>query len=184
MRKDLKWRTSYGSIDIKVINDFENKIGFKFPKSYKEIVSEFDSASIDNHMSSFKYYSNFENEFTLGDIGRFFCFRVPKDKFDKVESMAHKWSWTQKESDYPFPKNVVPFSRDGAGNYICFDYRKDPKTNNPSILFWFHEAESGSKEELSFVANSFDELLDMLFDDRTEDEKKEYEEFMKFSILD
>lgn len=76
-----------------------------------------------------------------------------------------------------FKDGIFPFACDPAGNYFCFDYRKDK--NNPSIIFWNHElavSESDySKDDLKKinfsdmqeraierVCGSFTELLDML----------------------
>ena len=35
-----------------------------------------------------------------------------------------------------FPKNLVAFGRDRGGNKICFDYRLNPTTDNPPVVYW------------------------------------------------
>lgn len=59
-----------------------------------------------------------------------------------------------------FPNHLVAFSDNGGGDMICFDYREDPKTDNPPIVFWNHEANEG--EDVSFVAKDFDSFIKML----------------------
>lgn len=59
-----------------------------------------------------------------------------------------------------FPKKLLAFGGDAGGNQICFDYRKNPKTNNPPIVYWDHEASEG--RDVSFLANNFSEFLLML----------------------
>jgi hypothetical protein len=54
------------------------------------------------------------------------------------------------------PGKVYPFADDPFGNYLCFDYRGG---KDPSVVFWDHEQ---SNDEVSFVCNSFSELLDLL----------------------
>lgn len=78
-----------------------------------------------------------------------------------------------------FLKGIIPFACDPAGNYFCFDFRKNK--NRPSIVFWSHEiavnADDYSPEDLkSFsieeaqesamekVCNSYSQLLKMLHD--------------------
>ncbi|CAO1295871.1 unnamed protein product [Diamesa hyperborea] len=97
---------------------------------------------------------------------------------DEVETMEWMWKNRNNDTELPFPNNIVPFSLDGGGNLICFDYRKNISTNEPEIVVWHHEG-AGTEGELSFVANSFDEFLDMLHDNRTEEEKLDDEEYRK-----
>ncbi|HCU07139.1 MAG TPA: hypothetical protein DIC42_06155 [Holosporales bacterium] len=57
-----------------------------------------------------------------------------------------------------FPKGFIPFSEDGGGNYICFDYRTC--SENPLIVYWDHGIEEN--EGIFFLADSFEEFLSML----------------------
>ncbi|WP_218459882.1 SMI1/KNR4 family protein [Rickettsia sp. TH2014] len=55
-----------------------------------------------------------------------------------------------------FPKNLVAFGIDGGGNKICFDYRADPNTDNPPVVYWIIGYNEG--EDISFLAYNFEEL--------------------------
>jgi cell wall assembly regulator SMI1 len=57
-----------------------------------------------------------------------------------------------------FPENLVPFAVDGGGNLTCFDYRNTKK--DPPIVFWCHDDPDG--EDVHFIANSFEEFINML----------------------
>ena len=59
-----------------------------------------------------------------------------------------------------FPEGLVAFAETGNGDLICFDYRNDPKTGNPPIVYWNHEAEVG--KDVSFIAKDFEEFLSIL----------------------
>ena len=59
------------------------------------------------------------------------------------------------------PEDIYPFAATGAGDSICFDYRRSPDA--PSVVFYFAEAEG--EEAIYPVANSFTEFLSILHDD-------------------
>ena len=55
----------------------------------------------------------------------------------------------------------MPFAELFAGDYLCFDF----ETGNPGkVVMWFHELSREGKPHTEFVANSFEEFLDMLSD--------------------
>jgi hypothetical protein len=66
-----------------------------------------------------------------------------------------------------FPEGLVVFADTGCGDLICFDYRQGTDNPNPSIVYWFHEAEPG--KDVSFIANNFEEFLGMLTQPEDED---------------
>jgi len=70
-----------------------------------------------------------------------------------------------------FPEGLISFASVGNGDLICFDYRADPKTDNPPIVIWEHEA-AGSDEAVSFIAPDFESFMNMLMSD--EEAEKEY----------
>lgn len=55
---------------------------------------------------------------------------------------------------------IIPFARDPFGNLLCFDYRNN---DQPTVVFWEHEkAFNNKKNAISFICNTFSELLNML----------------------
>jgi hypothetical protein len=59
-----------------------------------------------------------------------------------------------------FPSDVIAFAETAGGDLICFDYRAEPETADPPIVYWFHEA--CPEQSLSPVANNFEAFLKML----------------------
>lgn len=59
-----------------------------------------------------------------------------------------------------FPEGLVAFAETGNGDFICFDYRNGKDNRNPPIVYWNHEADIG--KDVSFIANNFEEFIDML----------------------
>lgn len=175
MRNDIEWITREKPTNLKEIKEFEVKCGYKFPKSYIDLMLKYNGAQIFNYLTRFNTYYESGKKFDAGfSICEFLAFG--KDNVTEDTSLID-WKWEIKDRNYLFPEHLIPVIFAGGGNYVCFDYRHDPKTDNPRVVFWFHE-EAGCLEEgleVYFVANSFDEFLDSLFDDRTEEEKAEDE---------
>ena len=119
---------------------------FTLPNSFLKILKEHDGGDLDY---DFKYYDNFlKIEFGSG-IGVLF-------------GLNHKYNILQRYHSLPsfFPKRLVPFGEDGGGDSMCFDYRKDPHSNDPPIVYWAHENEEG--KDISFLARNFKEFLSIL----------------------
>lgn len=64
---------------------------------------------------------------------------------------------------------VIVFGNTARGDYIAFDYRKNPATDEPLVVIMYHddyvEDENGdSKMHVIKVADTFDEFLNLLHD--------------------
>ncbi|WGL59625.1 SMI1/KNR4 family protein [Pigmentibacter sp. JX0631] len=177
MRNEIEWIASEQPTNIDQIKEFEIKSGYKFPKSYIDLMIKYNGATILNYITSFKvYYKSGKMYPNTFGIGQFLAFGE-----ESISHITNLIDWcndnNNRDENYPIPEFILPIIYDGGGNYVCFDYRHDPKTDNPKVVFWFHE-EAGCLEEgleVYFIANSFDEFLDCLFDSRTEKEKVEDE---------
>lgn len=56
--------------------------------------------------------------------------------------------------------DILPIAALFGGDFVCLDYRKNPKT--PEIVVWDHELSDEGKPHVDFVCASFDEFLPML----------------------
>lgn len=157
MRTDLVWDSYWGQTDLSLIEEFEKRIGRKFPPSYKEIVVKHNGA-FSKGKDAFRFFSNLTRDYTVYGLGLLHA-------YGNVDSVTETMEWSWRHKPEFFPDGLVSFSRDGGGNLICFDYRADPATDNPPIVVWHHEGRPGTSEEISPVANSFDEFLDMLHEE-------------------
>jgi hypothetical protein len=80
------------------------------------------------------------------------------------------------------PDKVFPFAQDPFGNFICFDFGSDEKM--PSVIFWNHEGwviDGKDTYEIEFVAPSFSDLLNKLYENPLLDKESD---FTGFEILD
>jgi hypothetical protein len=182
VKKDIVFETREGTVDISEVREFEKKIGFKFPQSYIDIITKYNEARIENYIETFYFYSNFMGRYDYYSLNHFlgyntscsiewYCGRTLE--YYEIEGDDDVEDYVPQKL---FPKDIIPFASNPAREKICFDYRHDPKTDNPKIVVWHAEEEHGSSSKLSFVATSFDEFLDMLHDDRSKEEKIEDEE--------
>jgi hypothetical protein len=162
MKKEIIFESKYGKGDIYLIQKQEEKIGFKFPQSYINLILQYDGCEIQNHVRIFDFDSNFIGRIDSYKLSYFYAFNNNANSWQKIDYCWQKI--IEFDEDEPFPKNVIPFASNAVREKICFDYRHDPKTDNPKIVVWHAEEESGSSSELSFVATSFDEFLDMLYE--------------------
>lgn len=124
------------SIEPSIIKELEADLGVVFPDDYKSMIIQHNGASIVPF--AFKVGENVES----------------LNNFHKVDEKFHF-------SDERLPDGIVPFARDAGDNQICFDYRVD---SNVRILFWDYGTPKNDGVDLTLIANSFKEFLDMLFE--------------------
>jgi len=122
------------------IERLEREIGFKIPEDYVEVVRLHPGRKplpgkhiADGSGSSLGELYHFHGQLDSGRLG---------------------WGdFINEGTDL----SLLPFSRDGGGNFFAFDYGNDPRNANPKVVFWDHETRKVTK-----LADSFRELLDQL----------------------
>lgn len=157
-----------GSIDMDIINAFEDKIGFCLPKSYKEIISEHDGLRLVENGFDFVniYGENDERDLNFLSFLPMDTEYSPTGYYIPIEDFqVSKW-------DYGI-KGLVSFGDCANGDIICFDYRDDPKGCNPKVVLVYHDdyitQEDGTIQMVvNFVANSFEEFMNMLYEYKDE----------------
>ena len=119
---------------------------FKLPESYLNMLKESDGGYLDY---DFDYYNkSLKRNFGSG-ISVLYGLKSEYNLIDEFSSPAEM-----------FPKGIVAFGEDGGGDKVCFDYRKNPDSDNPPIVYWSHEGDVG--EDLSYLAKDFEEFLSIL----------------------
>ncbi len=144
----INWLSRKPPTDTSLVKKLEHSLGVSFPKKYVEIVSKFPMGHPDK--MCFDMPGRQEAVFSR-------LLEIPLDNNGGIYSDYNFISRNLESS------RIIPFAEDPFGNFICFDYHDT--NSNPSVVFWDHEADSDAGEEsLKFVANSFDEFLDMLYE--------------------
>ncbi len=158
--KALSIFRDYGSIDISYIEVFEDSVGKKFPATYKSLISKHNGAYFNEDTFNF-ITLNGPNErscafLAYGDVNGDL---IAEYQLDDVECGLF---------------GLVSFARDGGGDYICFDYRANPTTDNPPVVVvfhdWWEEGADGVRRMLVCdVAKDFEAFVDLLYEDKDED---------------
>ena len=127
-RYNLTLDSDEGTVNQNIINNFEKKIGYKFPETYKQIISQHNLLRIEQ--DAFKFI-NFYNEKDIGGCA-FFGYGTPTENI--TEANTHF-----EDPEYYGEKGIIAFGREGNGDNVCFDYRDDLSTDNPKIVYVYHD---------------------------------------------
>ncbi len=143
MGNEIQWmnaKENLSNVEIKYVEDY-----FKvtFPEDYTNCIKKFDGAyPLPNAFFIGDDEETFNNLLTLHKHEKNFLINMYENIKDRI--IVH----------------IVPFARDPFGNLICFDYRNG---DVPSIVLWNHEVAFSNKEKaITFICNSFSDLLGML----------------------
>lgn len=153
--RNLEIRYDKGETDIAIIKNVENIFNIRFPKLYVELMSKHNGIAIEP--DCFEY----DNENRMGEIG-FDAFETKDNPYDPYNSnMLRQYIYDDPIYGY---EHVYSFGRTGDGNFICFDYRKDPIGDEPKICIVIHDEydDKTGKHLLFPVADNFEQFLDSL----------------------
>lgn len=144
---EVNWK--YGKpCAVKIIDQVEDSLAVKFPREFLQIVLLHDGAR------------PIPNEFDLAQRhGVVFHHLLPFS--NTVMGSTPTVIETIKLLGDRLPAGYVPIGADPFGNYICFSFPKDKDGNLP-LYFLDHEQEN--IHSAAFIANSFQELLDLLYE--------------------
>lgn len=149
--KEIKWDFVDKNIDEDQIECVEKILCITFPDDYRECAKC-------NSGGSPPFTSMDERESQIPGIESLLSFN-PKDDLYILSKyyLLNYHSYTV----HTLPDGIVPFTL-SYNDYLCFDYRNGFP---PKIVLWDHYAEK-DEEGISFVSNSFSELLEILYGDQ------------------
>lgn len=91
-------------------------------------------------------------------VERFYHFAsLPKEHPGVVDNAEVVWS----QVDDRLGSFLIPFAELFAGDMLCFDFSRGGR---PKVVIWLHEQSREDAPATEFVAENFDEFLDMLYD--------------------
>lgn len=156
MIEGVSFDSYYGQGSVAEIEAFEAQAEIVFPAKYKEVSIGFNGAFILNK-PVFKFYNRLLGEDVTSSAGMFLPFGEIEGSF---ETMEMKYQCPPED----FVQGLIIFSVLGNGDALCFYYHENRLSEDPGIVMWHHEASPGSDSELSFVASSFSDFLEKLFE--------------------
>ncbi|MHA3060350.1 SMI1/KNR4 family protein [Acinetobacter sp. ANC 4631] len=164
---DIAVFSDYGEIDTKIIENYAETLGFKFPKSYVQLLSKHNGLTPENNYFQFLDHNN---EITDRDV-YFYSYGYKEieiwDEEDRIKYQNAIKSYDAIELNQPdeyMYENMIIFASCAGGDFIAFDYRNDPNTDNPSITLIYHDdlieiSPNGDKLRAIKIANSFNSFM-------------------------
>ncbi|HDR0641754.1 SMI1/KNR4 family protein [Pasteurella multocida] len=150
----------YGVVSQEIILDFEETFGIKLPKLYIELITKHNSPRLNR--DHFNYYDFSTNE-EEGTEFIFKGFETESNRHAPPENIYAQYLYDDEIYGY---EHVYSFGSTACGDFICFDYRDNPKGSEPKICLVIHDEydEETGKHLLFPVAENFEAFLDMLYD--------------------
>lgn len=135
----LDWKFVNNNVSIEDIKDIESTIGIQLPTDYISCIMKNNAG----YPSKF----NFDIEGQKSKVFEYLL-SISKDDEDNILDV-----YLRCKED--LPDGIVPFARDGFGNYICFKYMSIDKYE---VVFYNHE-----NQDIYFISNNFSELINKLY---------------------
>ncbi|MDO4644117.1 MAG: SMI1/KNR4 family protein [Cardiobacteriaceae bacterium] len=150
-----------GPVSRTVIENYAKKIGVFFPETYIKLLSKYDYLWIDENCFDFTDYNGDKTDRDIAFLGY----------KEEVFGMGRIYD-SYDEGNYGHPYTIVPFGYCGNGDYVCFDYKNG--NTDPEIIVVYHddyvEVKGEWRNAINFVAKTFDEFLDMLYEYTDDDD--------------
>ncbi len=135
------------------IADFERGIDVRLPHVYRNFLMAHDAPRL--QCPDFDFIDRCSGALTSRDVA-FKGFGSALPRCNRIVD--------GQDSDGRWPDHVIVFGDCANGDYVCFDYRRDPATDEPAIAVLHHDyPDHDGKMLVSPVANSFDEFLGLLY---------------------
>src|SRR5688500_18932072 len=162
-RFDLQFveNTTAGKVKPDYVAKTEKMIGLKFPTNFLSLLEA------RNGGVPVKRLFKIDDEVKV--LERFLCL-VSDYKVNKFGDFDIGVVWSRIEDR--LDGNLLPFAAVFAGDYLCFDYADN--RNKPKVVLWYHELSDEEAPYIIPVADSFDEFLEMLYEDPEKSKENNY----------
>lgn len=137
---DIEWNT-YEPLKLEsLIEEYEKKINYTFPESFKDCVKKYNGADSNDYVFSIDGYD--ETEFTFYSFNK-----------EEKRSMWNLFPWYEVLEEFKgFKNNYVIFADNFFGNFLTF------KKSNGAVVYWDHETMWHKT-----VGKSFDDFLSKMY---------------------
>lgn len=151
--KNISVYSDSGIVDLAYIDAFEKKMGCILPSAYKSLLRNHNAVRPAENCFNFKFGDKTDSR----DVG-FFGYGRSIHDYEDIERF-------QQEPEYSY-YNIVVIGESANGDYICFDYRANPATDNPPVVIMLHDyPDENNKMLVCPVADDFEHFIDLLYSD-------------------
>lgn len=165
---DLAWTGCGEPVSEERIAEVQRRLGVRFPETFLKCVRTCDGGYAGEFSIDFAV-PGFEKPWGAG-LDRILSFREPMSREIQQRLLIEPFAWRElgitpwtSIEDYVFDppeglaKGLVPFSENGLGDLMCFDWRKGKHEVDPPIVIWLHEFIE--EEPVIFLAPNFDAFI-------------------------
>lgn len=153
-----------GEVDFDVVCDIESRHGVKFPRVYREFIVQHNGARL--NIASFDFYNQVRGMLDSEYLAFLEVEEIQETIDDLLDQSTDDPNCEDIFKFYKyFDEKLIPFGDTGGGDQICFDYRNHNQ-DNPPIVLWCHDNCDENWNRISFVANTFEEFINMLHEFR------------------
>jgi cell wall assembly regulator SMI1 len=166
---DVEIYRDFGIVDITQLERFEKEINYFLPLKYKKLIAKHDglrTKKCDFDFINIHYNKDTWSYLLINSIDtrsfHFFCYGESISKSKKIyHNLFNIYGHD----------GVIAFGGTDGGDYVCFDYRHDPATDEPKIVLMFHDAydDVTNKMLICPVADSFEAFMDSLYEYKDEE---------------
>ena len=161
--KEFLVHSDHGKVNDEQFANFECTHSIKLPNSFKTFIEKHDAPWLDENHFKFKnkFFSTNEWRYKIFDgiDSRDLNFLGFNDSVCEGEGITERQDFDVFGHD-----KIIAFGISANGDYICFDYRHAPSTNEPYVVVMFHDAyDEENKMLLCHVADSFEEFMNLLY---------------------
>ena len=150
--KELEVYRDHGPVDERRIDDFERVMGVRFPRTYRSLLSRHDALRPEN--ADFDFIDRSSGKLVGRDVAFF--------GFGESLPRCHRIADAQDHDVYGH-EGIVQIGVSANGDFVGFDYRGDPASDEPKVVALFHDvAGHDGKMLVSLVADSFEEFIGLL----------------------
>lgn len=141
-----------GTINIEIIEKFEEDFSIRFPLPYKNLLAKYNQLYPEKNCFSY----NVNNKVDERDVVFLGYGEGASESVEKSQ-----------EYDVYGHDGVITFGESANGDHICFDYRQNPTTDNPPVVLMYHDQYVNDKHgqpkmAIVKIADDFDSFIDML----------------------
>jgi hypothetical protein len=155
----------HGTISSELITQFETSRNIRAPAAYKEIIAKHNALRPENDLFRFRNVFATTHSWPYKIIDGIDSRDISFLGFGPDIEDYMKIDW--QEFDVYGHEHIIAFGMASNGDYICFDYRHDPSTDEPRVVVMFHDAydayDADDKMLICPVANSFGKFIDSLY---------------------
>jgi hypothetical protein len=151
---EMTWLEPLKPVDDEAISGLESRIGVSFPADYRAFLRKYQGGV------------PAQTDFPLNDpqqdtalVASFLAVAPARGSRNIVGAMELLHD--------QLPERMIPIGMDGGGDFVLMDFRGQ----RPEIVYWHHER-SGRPDQFTFVASTFTEFLNLLYEPDVEEESR------------